>query len=310
MCQSFRMLGALGVWAVVVSLVGCETLGLSPPANKLLPDAKAIRESAPVPAPVPRELAKELHGPFVVEPGDTLLVQPADLDAPLRLPPDQVVFPDGTIDLGVYGRPLVAGKTQDQIVAEVKQVINAKDKPKQPIEVTVRIIGRNSKVFYVLGEVNAPGAFPVNGFDTVLDGIIKAGGVTKKAGLQNVILSRPTPPDGCRVVYPVCYPQIVQLGDTSTNYQLQPGDRIYVPGTGLFEGILPDRCKKGGPCSRPQVGCWNGSCGSAGGSCGAAGCASPTLSGVTIPAGPPATVAVPTPQIGGPPLTIPAVAER
>jgi protein involved in polysaccharide export with SLBB domain len=288
------------MWALTVSLVGCETLGLSPPANKLLPDAKAIRESAPVPAPVPRELAKELQAPFIVEPGDTLLVQPADLDAPLRLPPDQVVFPDGTIDLGIYGRPVVAGKTQEQIVAEVAQLINAKEKPKQPIAVTVRIIGRSSKVYYVLGEVNAPGAFPVNGFDTVLDGIIKAGGVTKKAAKQNIILSRPTPPDGCRVVYPVCYPQIVQLGDTSTNYQLQPGDRIYVPGSGLLDNLLPARCKRGGPCSRPQVGCWmGGSCGT--GNCGAAGYAEPVAPmgpSFPAPAGTQTSVPVPTVPAG------------
>ena len=40
---------------------------------------------------------------------------------------------------------------------------------------------------------------------------------------------RPTPPRSCRVVLPICYRQITQLGDTSTNYQIKPGDRIYFP---------------------------------------------------------------------------------
>jgi polysaccharide export outer membrane protein len=266
---------ALGLLLACLADSGCESLGVTPPANILDPDAKAIKNSAPVPAPVPRELAKALAGPYIVEPGDALIVQPADLDTPLRLPPDQTVFADGTIDLGVYGRPLVAGKTLDQITVELRKLINDKDKPKELIEITVRIIGRNSQVYYVLGEVNAPGAFPVTGGDTVLDAIVKAGGVTRKASERNVILSRPTVPDGCRVVYPVCYPQIVQLGDTSTNYQLQPGDRVYVPSRGLLEGILPERCKRGGPCSRLQVGCWNGS-----GSCATpGGCAT----GVNLP---------------------------
>ena len=35
----------------------------------------------------------------------------------------------------------------------------------------------------------------------------------------------------------MCYRQIVQLGDTTTNYQLQPGDRIYVPGKGFWENL-------------------------------------------------------------------------
>lgn len=293
MRQAVRIFCALGVWGLTVAAVGCETLGLSPPANKLLPDAKEIRNTAPVPAPVPRELAKELQPSYIVEPGDVLLVQPADLDAPLRLPPDQTVFADGTIDLGTYGRVLVAGKTQEQITTEVTQVINAKEKPKEPIAATVRIIGRNTKVYYVLGEVNAPGAFPVNGFDTVLDGIIKAGGVTRRASKQNIILSRPTPPDGCRVVYPVCYPQIVQLGDTSTNYQLQPGDRIYVPSRGMLEGLFHNSCRRGGPCCRPQVGCWN----LADGCATPGGCAAPAASGPrpTLGAAAPSAVVPPSP---------------
>jgi polysaccharide biosynthesis/export protein len=268
MFRVLRILATIVPVALALSSAGCESLGFTPPANKLLPDAKAIRNSAPVPAPVPRELAKELFSSYVVEPGDVLLVQPADLDAPVRLPPDQTVLADGTIDLGIYGRPVVAGKTQELITADVKQLINAKEKPKDPIAITVRLIGRNSQVFYVLGEVNAPGAFPITGFDTVLDGIIKAGGVTRRASEQNIVMSRPTLPEGCRLVYPVCYPQIVQLGDTSTNYQLQPGDRIYVPSRGMLEGLLPQRCKRGGVCDRPQIGCWNGECGSSGGSCG------------------------------------------
>lgn len=265
MRNTVRVGGAFALWVIVATAVGCETLGLSPPANQLLPDTKAIRNNSPPAPAVPRELAKELQPPYVVEPGDTLLVQPAEFDSPVRLPPDQVVFADGTIDLGVYGRPVVAGKTQDQIVGVVAAAINAVEakrgeKDAKPVEVTVRVIGRTSKVYYVLGEVNAPGSFPVNGFDSVLDGLIRAGGVTNRAALQAIVLSRPTGPDDCRVVFPVCYPNIVQLGDTSTNYQLQPGDRIYVPGKGLLDGLLT-RCRPGTPCDKPQVGCFSGGCG-------------------------------------------------
>ena len=123
----------------------------------------------------------------------------------------------------------------------------------------MRLIGRESKVFYVLGEVNAPRAYPLAGRETVLDGILTAGGLTRQADMNRVILSRPTSPDGCRVVLPVCYNQIVQLGDTATNYQLQPGDRIYVPSQPAFAGFCKKR-KQGdcGPCKGPQVSCGNG----------------------------------------------------
>src|SRR5207237_2477309 len=127
---------------------GCSTLGESvgftPPANPLSKDAKAIREAPPVPAPVPRELAMELLPTHVVEPGDTLLVQPVELDAPVRLPPDQPVQPDGTIDLGQYGRPVVAGKTLPEVEALVREIIRGKEK--NAVAITVRLLARPGKV--------------------------------------------------------------------------------------------------------------------------------------------------------------------
>lgn len=264
-----KLFGPLACFASMLGAVGCsslgESIGLSTPTNPLLKDAKAIRDAAPVPAPTGRELAKELLPTHVVEPGDTLLVQPVELDAPVRLPPDQPVQPDGTIDLGVYGRPVVAGKTLAQIEVQIKEVIAARDKGKD-FPVTIRLIGRPGKLYYVQGEVNAPGAFPLTGRETVLDGIVAAGGVTRRASLGNIILSRPTLPDSCRIVYPVCYQQIVQLGDTTTNYQLYPGDRIFVPSQGFLEGILPKRCQSpAAACSRPQVPCYGGACAPGGG---------------------------------------------
>jgi len=233
----YRVLMGLVAFVGGVVATGCSSSGsslFSPPSYPLLKITKVIRDSAPVPAPVPRELAKVLHGPFVVEPGDTLLVQPAELDAPLRLPPDQPVFPDGTIDLGKYGRPVVAGHTAPEIEGIVQAAVKAKDKDAPGVN--VRVIGRASKVYYVFGEVNAPGAFPLSGRETVLDALVAAGGLTRRASKDNIVLAKPTSPDGCRLVFPVCWHEIVQLGDTTTNYQVQAGDRIYVPSAGTLEG--------------------------------------------------------------------------
>jgi polysaccharide biosynthesis/export protein len=258
--------GAACVLLILVA-TGCstvgESLGFSSPAHPLSKDAKALREVAPVPAPVSRELAMEFLPTHVVEPGDTLLVQPVELDAPLRLPPDQLVQPDGTIDLGQYGRPLVAGHTLAEIEVIVRDKIKAKEKT--PPTITVRLLARPGNVFFVLGEVNAPGAFPITGHDTVLSAITQAGGPTRKASEQNIVLARPTTPEGCRIVLPVCYTNIVQIGDTTTNYQLRPGDRVYVPSKGMLEDLLPGRCRKaGGPCNQPQMSCFGGYCNSAG----------------------------------------------
>ena len=252
---------AIAFGLMVLSVAGCstvgETLGLSRPANQLSEDAKILRMTVPMPPPVPRELAMELQSPHIVTAGDTLLVQPVELDAPVRLPPDQPVQPDGTIDLGQYGRPVVAGMTLPQVEKVVTDLVKVKEK--EDVTMTVRLLAKPSKVFFVLGEVNAPGAFAVTGSDTVLSAITQAGGPTRRASEQNIVLSRPTLPEGCRIVLPVCYTNIVQLGDTTTNYQLQPGDRIFVPSKGMFEDLFA-RCrgkKELGPCNAmPQFSCY------------------------------------------------------
>jgi protein involved in polysaccharide export with SLBB domain len=256
-----------GGWTAVVAALlasGCSALNpqafRSGDSHTLVPEAKAFKNAVPMPPPLPRELDKTTLATYIVEPGDVLLVQPVNLDSPARMPPDQTVLPDGRIDLGGYGRLLVAGQSVDQIEQQVTAAVHAKTADAGPIN--VRLIGRNSKVYYVLGQVNAPGSFPLQGRETVLDGIVAAGGLNARASRSNIILSRPTAPDGCRVVLPVCYRQIVQLGDTTTNYQLQPGDRIYVPGQTCMEQIFGDRDDNNGcsPCSRPQFPCLGGGC--------------------------------------------------
>src|SRR5437660_7623722 len=92
---------------------------LFPQGHRLLDTSKETRQANSRPLAVPRELEKQPLPPFIVEPGDVLLVQPVDLDSPARLPGDQPVLPDGTINLGKYGQHLVAGKT----VAEIQDIV-------------------------------------------------------------------------------------------------------------------------------------------------------------------------------------------
>jgi protein involved in polysaccharide export with SLBB domain len=240
---------------VLLLTTGCTGLfGPNTQGQRLLPVTQELRSASPEPAPLPRELNKAVAPPYVVEPGDILLVQPASLDSPARLPGDQPVLPDGTINLGRYGRLLVAGKTVEQIEPEVKAQVEAITKDAGPV--TVRIVSRQSKVFYVLGEVNAPGAYPLSGRETVLDAIMAGGGVNTRASLRGITLSRPTPPEGCRIVLPICYEEIVQLGDTSTNYQIANGDRIFVPAKGFWENLCgPSKKPQCPPCGRPQTAC-------------------------------------------------------
>jgi polysaccharide biosynthesis/export protein len=245
-------------WVLLAGLLapihaGCSMLsgfGVLPERQVLVMDANQLRQAAV--EGLPRELDATTLGEYIVGPGDGLLVIPVNLDSPARLPSDQTVLPDGTIDLGQYGSFPVAGKSVAQIEAEVNHQVAAQTADAGFID--VRLVNRESKKIYVGGEVHAPGIFPYTGNETVLDAVMAAGGLTEKASRWDIILSRPTPPDGCRLILAVNYWDILQLGDTTTNYRLLPGDRVYVPTRTLLENLC------GGTKfwkweRRPQVSC-------------------------------------------------------
>src|SRR5262249_40214192 len=116
------LLGLLGV-ATGCSSSANSPLGFQPPQHRLSDSANALRSSPSEPPPRPRDLPNPPLPAFLVEPGDSLLVQPVNLDSPIRLPSDQPVLIDGTVDLGKYGRPVVAGKTVPMIEAEIQALV-------------------------------------------------------------------------------------------------------------------------------------------------------------------------------------------
>jgi len=230
-CAAIRRRLCLLAATALLPAAGCTTGGgnaLFPNDHRLLTSALDLAANArPLSVPT-RELQKQALEAYYIQPGDVLLLEVLDLEADIRLPADQTVMPDGTIDLGEYGRPVVAGMTIEQIEAVVLYAVQAVEEDQTIKPINVRLNVAESAVYYVLGEVNAPGSYPLIGRETVLDAIVTAGGLSDRASDCQIILSRPTPPSSCRIVLPVCYDRIVQLGDTTTNYQIRPGDRVFV----------------------------------------------------------------------------------
>jgi protein involved in polysaccharide export with SLBB domain len=235
----------LGRWFLLLACAvplaascGCGTVaqGVSP-----LPDRYPIGDSARAaricsPLEIPRELQKATLNEYRLEPGDGLLVMPADLESKVRLSADQTILADGTIDLGKYGRLHVAGKTIPEVEEAVKQAVKVVEKEDAGF-IDVRLVNRQSKVYYVLGEITTPGKFPLSGNETVLDGIVTAGGMSDRSSWRDIILVRPTS-DGVGMVLRVDYGAIVRKGEAATNYQLHPGDRIYVGSRHLLDMIF------------------------------------------------------------------------
>jgi polysaccharide biosynthesis/export protein len=252
---SFRTLPTV---AAAMIAGGCSTTSpgaQSNPGNRISQSALELRSQAPVPQALPTELEKQMLAEYVVWPGDVLRAEAVDLDSPIRLPADQPVQIDGKIDLGGYGRLYVAGSTLEAAENLVQTTIKAKTK--EAGEIRLRLLTAESKTYFVLGEVNAPGEFPLAGRESVLNGIVRAGGLTNNADVSKILVSRPSRPCDCRKVMAVCYRDIVQVGDTSTNYQLMPGDRIFIPKRSWWEAFLKIiGCRKEcDPCELPQQGC-------------------------------------------------------
>ena len=231
---------------LLAPLSGCSSLGLSlwPSQFPLLSQTKKFAAQSRGPKLLANELDKSPIIDYFVEPGDRVSIEPVELDSDLRMTGDQQVQVDGSIDLGPYGRLRVAGLTVEEIENAITERI--KDADGKTEVVNVQLIETNAAKVYVLGAVGSPGAYPMQGNELVLDAILLAGGLTSTASPCDIILVRPTPPCACRVVLPVCYRQITQLGDVSTNYQLQPGDRIVVGSRTLCEELAVWRQTK--PC--------------------------------------------------------------
>jgi len=174
---------------------------------------------------VPRELRKVQHPLYVVEPPDVLYIEALELIPNRPISGERLVRPDGTISLGYYGQISVAGLTLPEIEEKIRKRLE--DYVNSP-EVYVDVAYFNSKVFYVLGQTQQTGRLPITGNETVLDGIVLAGGVTNFADKNRIFLARPNPGGGCDQVFHIDYHAVTECGDTRTNYQLLPGDRIVV----------------------------------------------------------------------------------
>jgi polysaccharide biosynthesis/export protein len=148
-----------------------------------------------------------------------------------------LVRPDGTVGLGVYGNVFVAGLTLDEAKAALEAQLSLKLlKP----EISLDVFAYNSKVFYVVtsggGLGEAVYRLPATGSETVLDAMSSIGGLPQVASLHNIWISRPSPAGSkCYQVLKVDWKAITRCGDTDTNYQILPGDRVFVDANSLVK---------------------------------------------------------------------------
>jgi hypothetical protein len=74
--------------------------------------------------------------------------------------------------------------------------------------------------------------FPITGNDTVLDAISNITGLTEVSS-KKIWVARPQPHTGQMQILPVDWRSMTASGVAATNYQIMPGDRVFVAEDGL-----------------------------------------------------------------------------
>ena len=148
---------------------------------------------------------------------------------------EHLVRPDGTVSLGIYGSVQVTGLTIAQVKAAVEEhLFQHINEP----EINVDVLSYNSKVYYVITDGGGYGEevirLPITGNETVLDAISQIQGLSEVSSKQ-IWIARPAPSGtGCAQILDVHWKAIAAEGITTTNYQILPGDRIYIKADDLM----------------------------------------------------------------------------
>jgi len=169
---------------------------------------------------------------YVVEPPDILRLDVSGL--PKKAQPvkgEFVVRPDGAISLGAYGDVSVSGLTLDQARDSISKHLSAFSKKKGKLEVRAEVSACNSKVYYLIGsgpDKNGEQVyrFPAATGQTVAGAVLQVEGLAAVAAKGRVWVT-----NSSGKVREVDWRAITQEGRSSTNYQVEAGDRVYVGGS-------------------------------------------------------------------------------
>jgi polysaccharide export outer membrane protein len=174
---------------------------------------------------------------------ETLLIGPGDLiqvkvfDTP-ELDQSVRVTDAGTVSLLVGGNVLVSAQTPEAAARNIESVLQGDHLLIHP-HVSVSIVEFATQKVSVLGEVRAPGAYPIATPRTVLEVLALAGGLTELADRKLVIERFGTHE---RVPYFVSNSPDEALASA---IRVNPGDSIIVPKAGIVY-VLGDVARPGG----------------------------------------------------------------
>jgi polysaccharide export outer membrane protein len=167
------------------------------------------------------ELPPVLSGRYRVQVGDVLNI---DFFTTAELSREATVGPDGDVYLPLVGRVVAVGRTVDELTEELTRRYSVEMVNPQ---ITVSVAEYSGLVVYVGGEVADPGIRDYRGGLTLVQAILDAGGFTRRARKNEVLLIRPGPenrPAGTIIDVK----QILRKGRLSDDVLLAPLDIVHV----------------------------------------------------------------------------------
>ena len=159
---------------------------------------------------------------YNIGPGDILEVRAWNNEA---LSSRATVRPDGFITVPLVGEVLASGRTAVAISEEIANRA-AKYYTQKPV-VSVEVAELHSYRVYVVGEVSRPGEFTPTAQVTVLQAIALAGGFSRFADPNDIVIVRRDAFGERRIPFP--YDSVVDDGHLRANLPLQSNDTVVVP---------------------------------------------------------------------------------
>ena len=176
---------------------------------------------AAAPAAAPKEPAA---ANYVIGPGDVLDIfvwQNPDLSQK-KVP----VRPDGRISTPLIANIMAAGRTPVELAQAMDKALSEYIRSPRVTVIVSQAVGALSQV-QIIGQVVRPESIPYHEGMTVLDAVLAAGGLTPYASGNSAKIERKV--NGKVVTMHVHLSNLINKGDLSQNFPLQPGDVVVVP---------------------------------------------------------------------------------
>lgn len=151
-----------------------------------------------------------------------------EIGAQQQIAGEHMVAPDGSVVLGSFGKVHVTGLTVMEAKAAIEQhLARFLETP----EVSVNVFSYNSKYYYIITEGAGFGEgvyrIPFTGNETILDAVSQINGL-QRVSSSKMWLARASCPNEPDQILPIDWRQITRHGKSTTNYQIYPGDRIFI----------------------------------------------------------------------------------